>query len=150
MSPVLASFMGKMGAALGTFNFHRWKRLDATDLEIVRSVGQRNEILVGPDCRQSGEPLIAAAIRETGARIVWLPSEFADSKLWDQSWWLINHWLKVSEAASNLSPGECCYVRAGGGIVKVDPNTPVPRRKRRTGSERPRQLRGPYARLVNP
>jgi len=147
MSPVLVSLLAKLGAGTGIFSFRRWNVLGASDEEVVRQTGARGEVLVGPDRRQIGEPIIAGTIATTGARIIWLPSEFANSKLWDQIWWMLTHWLAVLDHVSQLRPGECAYLRASGVLVKIDPSVRPKRQVRRyDSSKKLQQLRGPFER----
>lgn len=122
--------------------------LGASDLDQLKHATDNEEIFVSPDMDFVKERALAHAILNLRGRVPILPREYANSKLWDQAWWLLSRWLMVCVQVRNLPPGTCARVRVSGLLVNVDPNAPVPRRRsRRRAMPFSKPLNGPLARM---
>lgn len=78
---------------------------------------------------------------------MYLPKEYADSKMWDQAWWMVSHWLGLVEQLEAYLPGECAILRPSGVVQKIVPALSLPDLPRSTRAT-PRRipLNGPYKR----
>ncbi|HEY3781528.1 MAG TPA: hypothetical protein VGL56_10620 [Fimbriimonadaceae bacterium] len=94
MSPVLVQILRKLGAGF-VESMHSKPEKGSADEHWIPLYASRGYVIISPDRKQLRTAHIADVISESGARAIYLPSKFADSKPWDQALWLLRHWWKM-------------------------------------------------------
>lgn len=103
ISPVLVHILRKLGAK-AIESIHSKPEKGFPDTDWIPLYTGRGYIIISLDRKQLRVNSIARIIAESGARMIYLPRRFADSKRWDQAQWLLKRWPQVTERATQMSP----------------------------------------------
>jgi hypothetical protein len=103
VSPVLVQILRKLDTALFIESMHHKHEKGTPDEHWIPIYAARGYVIVGADRKQLRTAHIASVITASGARAVYLPSKFADSKAWEQALWLLRFWWKLFDRAALMS-----------------------------------------------
>lgn len=105
VSHELVTILRKLGAG-SIISLSRTPDVGTADDHWIPLYTDRGFVILTPDREQLRDDVILNAIRDCGARMVFLPRHFADSKRWDQALWFLKYWWKLAERCAVLKPGE--------------------------------------------
>ena len=115
ISPVLVQILRKLGAGF-IESIHSKPEKGLPDEHWIPLYASRGYVAISPDRRQLKEERVARILIASGARMIYLPQKFADSKRWDQALWLLRYWWRIVERVQTMSPdGEIVVFRWNGG-----------------------------------
>lgn len=115
VSPKLVSILRNLGEP-GLYLVVRVFGYGAKDSDWLPRVAEYGYICVTCDRRQLADERIARVVQAARGRAVFLPSQFAQARRWDQALWLLRHWPRIKEATTGLVRGEVRFVRWNGRV----------------------------------
>lgn len=113
LSPVLVQILRKLDAGF-IESMHGKPELGTRDDHWIPIYASRGYVILSCDRKQLTDAAIARAIAGCGARMIYLPSKFADMKRWDQALWMLKTWWKIVERARAMNAGELVVFAANG------------------------------------
>ena len=134
ISPKLVTILNKLGER-SVYSLHREDAYRGQDDEVwLPLASQRGFICVTCDCQMLCDQGIATVLRDSQATVIFLASNFARSRTWDQALWLLRHWRKIKAFAEGMRPGQLVKVYQNGRIAPVRADG-VQRRRRRSNGQ---------------
>src|SRR5579864_1214190 len=116
ISPVLVQILRKLEAGFVESIHSKEGERGLPDEEWIARYTRRGYIILSLDRRQIRDHRVAQVVARSGARIIYLPSKFADSNRWDQALWLLRNWWSIVDQAGNMKvTGEVLILRWDGG-----------------------------------
>lgn len=115
VSPQLVTIVKNLGGGF-IESLTRKPEAAAADEVWIPLYAQRGYVAISCDRRHMKSESIAQVVAASGARMIYLPSRFADSKRWDQALWLLRRWWSIVERAEKMdASGEVVFVHWNGG-----------------------------------
>ena len=105
ISPVLVKIIVLLGGGF-VESIHRKPEQGHPDEEWIPVYASRGYVMLSCDRRQTKSEAVSRVMAACGARMVYLPSAFADLRRWDQALWILRHWPKIVARAARMRPGE--------------------------------------------
>lgn len=117
MSPVLIQILRKLGAGF-IESMHSKPERGSMDEHWIPLYAERGYITISLDRKQLKQGAVIQVLVSSGARMIYLPQRFADSKRWDQALWLLRFWRRIVERAGSMDPsGEVVIFRWDGAAI---------------------------------
>jgi hypothetical protein len=116
---VVVEAMQKLGADVRHLQ-HVFPNPGTKDEEWIPRVAQEGWVALTDDNRIRRQPKLRALRAEVRLRIVFLPAELSNQRLWDQATWLVKYWPKLHKEAMRLTDGACLLVKLSGKIEPLE------------------------------